>query len=276
MHESYYADTDSWRDRTHILPEPDQWKSNLPHRFREDLVMTPKGLFIVGREDNYSYSRPATLGDANHFFAPPPYGQKRQGGVQLPCNVPFALLGLALSFFRSVWHRHRREDVLLLYLNENNTEYRLRHPMLVAAGPGFVDYAVPVTPSGWTHFGSIHSHGDEVAYQSATDASDDQKSPGLHIIIGSLEKGTPTLHCVFSHGGHCFPVPPGDVFAEQNSEQPIFPEQWVQGNVPSSPRPVRTSLPGGGSYVPRATPYTVSQCSLQPPTSPASNWSRGD
>jgi len=270
----YYQDEAEWNDHVHILPDSEVWrdKEKWKHRFREDLVMTPQGLFIVGREDSYSYRRPATQADMNNFFASSTNGRQHGGGVQLPCKVPFKLLGVSLSFFRSVFKQYHREDVLLLYLDDGHTQYKLYHPMLAAAGPGFVDYELPITPTGWTHFGSIHSHCDEPAYQSSTDAADDEKSPGLHIIIGSLGSSTPTLHCIFSHGGHCFPVPPEDVFVERKDEQPVFPEQWIQKVVSTvrthrscvhptcAPTPVpatslmvtpATTVSGGSSYVQR-------------------------
>src|SRR3989344_3453765 len=177
MHQnkSYYKNSD-WQTRVHLLPDDTAWR-DWNKDFREDLIITPGGIFFIRKEDDFPSPRPATTADAANFFAPAPPGFKRQGALQLPKQVPFSLVLLSLGFFRDVWRLYRQDDT---------AEYRLHHPQLYAAGPGFVDYDIPQTPPGTTRFGSLHSHGDHPAYHSGDDFADDVSSPGLHIILGSL------------------------------------------------------------------------------------------
>lgn len=279
MHQeqTYYRDGDDWRKRVHILPDDNSWRRDWPHAFRDDLAITPAGLFIVRREDNYTYSRPATACDAVAFFAPPPSG-KRGGGVQLSLKVPFSLLRVAHVFFQAVWAKHEREDVLLLYVSDTTQRYRLTHPNLKSASSSHVDYEVPVTPTNWTRFGSLHSHGHEGAYHSATDARDDVESPGLHIIVGSLESQLPTLHCIFSHDGYCFGVPASDVFYDDKRNAVTFPDGWMLSGVPAGPRPARVypSSIGDKTSVSRTNQYPLSESSPRQPPSAGGDWLGGD
>jgi len=199
-------------------------------------------MFIVRKEDGYTYARPATQVDAAQFFSPNPARQKRFGGVELPTKVPFGCLWTALQFFTEVERRYHREDVLLLYYHEEEQKYRLSHPQIKAASAGFVDYEVPVTPTNYTCYGSFHSHGREMPYNSGVDNQDAIESPGVHVIIGSLIRGWPTLHCYFSSpDGFCWQVPPEDIFEDKRGEQFKMPTGWLQDGVPSGPRPQRVA-----------------------------------
>lgn len=275
---NYLQNLDDWSGRVHVLSDENSWR-RWPHQFRDDLVITPVGIFIVHREDHYTFARPAEWRDMAAFFAPAQVSGRLVGGVEIAHKVPFGLLRRALRFFSFVWSTQRREDVLLLYRHDQDWRYRLHHPWLRSASSGHVDYAIPPTPEGWARFGSFHSHGNLRAFHSRTDERDDAASPGLHVTIGSLEHGLPTLHCVFSHGGRCFDVSPSDVFMNETSDAEAIPAPWLQHGVPlaasgsrSVPEMPSLPLPNGElSYVHR-TESSLAQPPAEPPALPDGDW----
>jgi len=194
------------------LKNHNDWRRDWPYQFEENIVITPRGLFMVQRLGKTTYCRPA-----NALF-------RSAGGVELPARVPSELLFMAVAFFRTVLAQYNREDILLLY--RKDYQYSLVHPAITRAGEYQVSYEFPATPPGSVRAGSIHSHGAEPACHSHRDKTDDLGSPGVHIVLGNLNCPCPSVTCVYSSGAHCFEVDFFDVF-DFSLPEPSFPEDWL-------------------------------------------------
>ncbi len=223
-------------DRLHIELEPRAWRLAALESGREEYVICPEGLLIVSVDPYAAVARPPTRADLAAIF-PTLFTSCNEGIVELACRIPWALLRQAEAFFRAVWAREKREDVLLLYYDEEKQRYELVHPRLISASSGHVDCEHPETPPAAVRFGSFHSHPHEATH-SWIDADDHIHSPGLHVILGNLEAvcescrpALPSLSCVWSTGAHCFPVHPATVF--ETPTLPVFPEAWFQPLVSS-------------------------------------------
>jgi len=237
--------------RAHVTDDPDAWR-RWPHFWRDDLVITPAGMFVVSREETYTMARPVLPLGASQFFVDQDRRLGPQGGLELKNRVPYRLLLQALKFFRAAWDEYRREEVLILYWVEEAQKYVLKHPKLDTADEHHVDYREFNAKEGWVRFGDFHSHQWGIT-QSSIDEQDDIQMPGLHVIIGSMVRKTPTLQCIWSHGGQCWPVSADDVFVEDRELQVDFPDKWMVEKVPrhrvyrASQQPQPTSSDVAGS-----------------------------
>jgi hypothetical protein len=220
-------------NRVHVTDDLDGSLRNWPHMYRDDIIITPAGPFVVRQEDFYMFCRPAQRNDFRRL-AGGWRGSKEVppllGVIKPKSQVPWELLAQAAHFFRDVWQRWRREDVLLLYYFFAADRYELVHPALTAASEHIVQYEWPPTPSEAVRFGSLHLHGEEGAYHSRIDDMDDKTSPGVHVILGNMHWPVPTIHCIVSDGKACWPVSPLDVFVLPPT--PAVPEEWLIANVP--------------------------------------------
>lgn len=208
-----------------VSQDPSDWRHTSWPEFKQHVVLTPEGVFSVKREGNIVYRRPALTTDLKHPFVQKAKDHTFQGGIEITPRVPYQLLLQAIAFFRIVWQKQRREDVLLLYLYEQPPHYRLFHPVLKAAGVSRVEYIIPDTPDDAVRCGSIHSHGADEAYHSPTDERDDQRSPGIHVVVGDLDRPYYSVRCFASDGRVCFEVPLWDVFLEPTV--PSLPSHWL-------------------------------------------------
>lgn len=57
---------------------------------------------------------------------------------------------------------------------------------------------------GWHYFGTVHSHCAMGAFQSGTDAANEEKVDGLHITIGKLDEAQYDIHSRLTIGGQQF------------------------------------------------------------------------
>lgn len=72
--------------------------------------------------------------------------------------------------------------------------------------PISLDYEVPTLPQGWKLIGDIHSHVDMPAFASSTDREDELHRPGLHLVVGRLDREPPEFHCEVTVDGQRFLV----------------------------------------------------------------------
>lgn len=219
------ANERSLKDRVYVLDDCEDWRSVAPDDYRDRLVITSQGFFMVRREDLMAYARPATRLDLKRICGHSSRTGSPKGHVQLPRRLPFALALTATSFFRHVWLLYKREDVLLLYFLLDQERYELHHPKIRWADGGGVRYDMPATPANAVRLGSLHSHGNLGAHHSSEDWRDDVQSPGVHIVIGHVDQMTPSVICSVSDGRACYPVPVADVF--EDIEWPSFPKEWL-------------------------------------------------
>lgn len=215
---------DSQHSRLAVTNDPTDWRRNEWPEFKDHLVLTPEGVFAIRREGRSIYKRPARAADFERIFGAAVKERLFRGAVELKQRAPYQLLLQAISFFRYVWQQQRREDILLLYFFEKKQRYQLVHPPLKTASHAHVDYTFPPTPEEAVRFGSIHSHGAEQASHSPQDYKDDQLSPGVHVIVGQLDRLYQSVKCIASDGAGCFEVSLWDVFTEP--DMPKFPPTW--------------------------------------------------
>jgi hypothetical protein len=92
-----------------------------------------------------------------------------------------------------------------------------------------LQYVMPRLPSHWSWIGDIHSHVTAPAFASHTDQTDESHRPGLHIVVGRLDREPPEFHIEFIVDGTRFPVDdPGLVFAGYRRRQPdSVPACWL-------------------------------------------------
>lgn len=228
MYPSTNENTERFRDQVVVLDEHDRWRE--VEGGRERLVVTPAGVFVVQRDHLWAQLRPATRADFRRFAGCRSPVPKEWGELVPQTPLPAQLLMQAVAFFREVWKRYYREDVLLVYLyyREKPPRFELVHPPLISAVMDHVKCEIPETPTDAVRYGTLHSHGAMPAFHSLEDRRDDERSPGIHIIIGDVDKPLPTLMCVFSDGDRCEPVDPSAVFDFPSAE---FPNDWLVADV---------------------------------------------
>lgn len=230
MYPSTTERTERFRDQVVVLDEHDRWRE--VEAGRERLVVTPAGVFVVQRDQLWAQLRPATQADFRRFAGCRTRMPTGWGELVPQTPLPAPLLLQAVAFFREVWKRYQREDILLVYLyyRETPPRFELAHPPLISATEISVVCEIPETPAGAVRYGTLHSHGGASAYHSVRDKDDDLQSPGLHIIVGDLESAFPSLFCVFSDGEQCAPVSPAAVIEFPPGD---FPQEWLVANVPT-------------------------------------------
>lgn len=211
----------------HLLQAGDDWRgSTWPHGDHPVLVIAQDNLLLIQGDGFQRSARPLTVQDWQRLFGTAAASLVGKGAVALTYHLPLTLLIQAVSFFRAAWEQFKREDVLLIYLNYEDYQYHLVHPTLTSASEFHLEYDVPETPVACVRFGSLHSHGRQPAYHSSTDLHDDRRSPGIHIILGDLDRATPSLHLVFvSPEGYPMPVSFADVFETPPAD--TFPAEWL-------------------------------------------------
>ena len=92
------------------------------------------------------------------------------------------------------YQEHKAEVLLRLYYNSKNKRFKYAvHPQTLETGlhiSDTLDVGIENTmlKKGYQPIGTIHTHADATAFQSATDAKDEGQAPGLHITLGSFAK----------------------------------------------------------------------------------------
>lgn len=123
---------------------------------------------------------------------------------------------------------------------------------------------------GWIQAGTVHHHCNTKAFQSSTDAADEENRDGLHVTLGEMEKRSVDIHCRQVFDGvqsntslrdwiECPPwikdAPPqfrGDFFhhAVSSVQNHPFPEEWktrVYKFMPQAQAAERVFLGGDAS-----------------------------
>jgi hypothetical protein len=67
-----------------------------------------------------------------------------------------------------------------------------------------LEYETPALPANLVLIGDIHSHVDGPAYASYTDKADETHRPGIHLVVGRIQKEPPEFHCEALVDGYRF------------------------------------------------------------------------
>ncbi len=82
-------------------------------------------------------------------------------------------------------------------------------------------------PPEWIVFGDVHSHVNLSAYASATDKSDEEHSPGLHIVVGRIHTEPPEIHIDAVVDGTRFSIEREDVIEGYHERSRDVPQSWI-------------------------------------------------
>jgi len=202
-----------------------------------------------------------------------------------------------LSFFKWTHDTFKSESQVRLFCNTKTREWKVwAFPQKEGTGMSAIEIddkdaseqrAQFKDSEGWIYFGTVHHHCGATAFQSGTDAANEQSQDGLHITIGKIDEKQHDMHCRFYLNGACFepdmsqfwelddaivlqvPEPALDMIARYQMCIPSdveFPQQW-KDNVKTPPRPKHQGnlgltpygnnggLYGGGSFFSSHSPY---------------------
>jgi len=150
-------------------------------------VLTSKGLMICRNHQFYESCVPARgrgpsgLEEVDPFILP-----------NFPV-IPRAVFETIVGFFSHVANTHGTEASASLTYDMETKEVGMVIPKQ-KANRVHVSYEPPVLPEGVVQFGDVHSHVFGMAYPSGTDVHDEEHVPGIHIIVGNLDKDPPGFY----------------------------------------------------------------------------------
>lgn len=121
-------------------------------------------------------------------------------------KIPQIMLERVVGFFHKVADKQNSEAAVILAWNRQTEEVELIIPDQLAINsspwgnkkhgcPIDVKYEIPVLLPHQSLIGDIHCHVDGAAYASFTDEKDETHRPGVHLVVGRIEKEPPEFHC---------------------------------------------------------------------------------
>jgi hypothetical protein len=150
-------------------------------------------------------------------------------------KIPQRMVELVVGFFDHVWQQHTSEAMVLLGYDLERKQPTIIIPEQIGivtvnskgrCMPVGLDYVMPtLTGESTLIFGSIHSHGDGLAFSSDLDKADERS--GLHIVVGRLDQEPPSICCQACVDGHRFYVPHLDVLQGYQQRALDVPEEWL-------------------------------------------------
>ena len=111
------------------------------------------------------------------------------------------------------------------------------------------DHPEPL-PAHQLILGTVHSHVYGAAYASGIDVHDEVGKPGVHIVVGRLDREPPDLHVEAVVDGNRFRLEPEAVIEDYQERRDDFPTEWISKvRVEIKPRwQERVYLPPEPSY----------------------------
>jgi hypothetical protein len=146
-------------------------------------------------------------------------------------DMPKALLEKAVGFFHHIYKKHHWESALILVWNRQAEAMELVCPEQKASCAA-VQYDIPTLPPHLAVIGDIHSHCNFSPKPSdggqGTDTHDELHRPGIHIIVGGIEKEPPEFYCAAVVDGERFEVKDiNDVIEDYRGRDDQFPQEWL-------------------------------------------------
>jgi hypothetical protein len=175
-------------------------------------------------------------------------------------KIPSSLLERIVGFF---WHVHCQapgaEAILLLAWDAHRQSVQPVVPLQIATigytghgqpVPWKLEYTVPIDlPPDWIIFADIHSHCMMGPFSSLTDRDDESTRPGLHFVVGQIDREPPRINVEAVMDGVRFRVVLDDVVEPgYRCRNAGFPQEWLQSiqirdGRSSEPRPLEQILP---------------------------------
>lgn len=137
----------------------------------------------------------------------------------------------AVLFFHEVYRLQKTEAAVLLHHSDKHG-WEITVPAQTATS-AHVTYEMADRLPGYRCVGTMHSHGDMLAFHSSTDIGDEASQDGIHITIGSLDRFPRFgMDAEFVVNGTRFPLPHEHLIRVQKAtlpfmrpaEQPAQPE----------------------------------------------------
>jgi hypothetical protein len=136
-------------------------------------------------------------------------------------RLPAALMEDVVAFFGHVYRLCDGEAIVVLFFNPQTCEYRFSVPRQTlrsfrgTAGRWVtslsVRYENVARPEGFLRCGTIHSHADLPANASHTDCADEEFEDGFHLVVGDLDRDTPSLSAAMTVAGARFKLRIADI-----------------------------------------------------------------
>lgn len=185
-------------------------------------LLTRDGLFLGRNHPFFSSCIPAKTGPGELAE------QKSTVTLNYP-PIPRDLFQRAVGFFHLVFKAHHWESALILAWNRNTQAMELVCPEQKASG-AHVDYTIPTLPHHLSLIGDIHSHCDFSPRCSYTDEEDEMKRPGLHLVVGYIDKEPPTLYAATVVDSHRFELNnPWDLVEDYiQRDTANVPPEWIE------------------------------------------------
>lgn len=160
-----------------------------------------------------------------------------QPSIELRCPpVPQEQFEILVALFSVLGQRYGAEAIALILWNSGTNRVSLHVPEQIATvyktstgalRPKHLHYDVPLDlPPEISIIGDIHSHATGAAYASSTDELDEVHRPGIHVVVGRVDREPPTLHCEFVVDGHRFRVDPHEVVEAYVAKHSEVPALW--------------------------------------------------
>ena len=193
-------------------------------------MLTGSGLFLCRNNQFYQSAVPPPRAPAERA--------KQQSflAVRYP-KVSRRLMEYIVGYFDCVADTHGTEAAVLLAFNKATGRVQIVVPDQVATVsrngwgtvfPVGVEYEIPANLSPeLTLIGDVHSHVDSAAYASYIDKHDETYRPGLHIVVGRLNREPPEFHIEAVTDGTRFTVEPEMVLGGYCQRRTDIPEAWM-------------------------------------------------
>jgi len=156
-------------------------------------LLSRDGLFICRNHPFFRSSAPTHVGPAE--LAP------HEPSLRLSYpRVPQRLFEKIIGFFARIGMKYGAEAAVLLAWNRDTNALEVIVPeqtsivssnWTVRPYPIEVHYEIPPLPPHLMLVGDLHSHGCEDPYFSTMDKQDDLHRPGLHVVVGNVDRELP-------------------------------------------------------------------------------------
>jgi hypothetical protein len=148
------------------------------------------------------------------------------------------MLERIVGFFSAVAEAYGAEAGVLLYWDPAaRAVHAIAPPQIATITRGYrgrgqpvgLHYEVPHwVPPTWLLFGDVHSHAQLAAFASATDKDDEVHAPGLHVVVGEIQREPPSFHVEAVVDERRFMLALLDVAEGYERRAPHFPLKWLR------------------------------------------------
>lgn len=187
-------------------------------------ILSADGLFLCRNHEWFQSCSPAKHGPGE-LESQEPFLK-----VNYPM-IPKAMIENALGFFRRIENSKGWESALILVWNRTTNQMEFVCPDQKASGAS-VKYDIPKLPQHLALIGDIHSHCNFGSNPSWTDEKDETHRPGLHIVIGYINRKEPEFYCVAVADGTRFQIKNMEEVIEgcdaTLADPDAAPKEWVE------------------------------------------------